>query len=114
MPKIKNLIFIHIAFLIYSIASFLSKCAGTSNNFLFFLFFYGCSFLCLGIYAILWQKILNKNSLIFSYLNKGITLFWGLLFGFFFFQEKVKWNMIVGIVIVILGIVLVSSEEETS
>lgn len=111
MKKIKNLLVIHIAFLIYSFASFFSKKAGISSDTIHFLFFYAVSFLCLGIYAIIWQKILNKNSLIFAYLNKGITLFWGLLFGLLFFEETIKWNMIVGIIVVIIGIVIVSSEE---
>lgn len=111
MKKIKNLFIIHIAFLIYSVASFFSKQAGVSLEISHFIIFYGCSFACLGIYAIVWQQILNKNSLTFAYLNKGITLFWGLLFGVVFFHEKVKWNMIVGILVVILGIILASAEE---
>lgn len=112
MRKINNLFFIHVSFFIYSLASFFSKFAGSSNDKIHFIIFYGCSFLCLGIYALAWQKILKNNSLIYAYLNKGITLFWGLLFGFLFFQEQVKINMIIGIFIVIFGVLVANKEEK--
>ncbi len=112
IKKIKNIVIIQIAFFIYSLASLFSKKAGISLEPWMFLTFYGCSFLCLGIYAIIWQHILKNNSLIFAYLNKGITLFWGLIFGFIIFNEKIKWNMFLGIFIVIIGIIIANTEEE--
>lgn len=111
MKKISNLLFIQLAFLIYSISGVFSKSAGVSESFINFIIFYGMSFCCLGIYAILWQKILNKNSLVSAYLNKGITLFWGLIFGLLFFGEKITITMIIGVVIVIFGVIIVNTEE---
>ena len=110
--KIKNIIIIQIAFFIYSLASVFSKNAGISSEPWMFLIFYGCSFLCLGIYAIIWQHILKNNSLIFAYLNKGITLLWGLVFGLIIFNEKIQWNMFLGIFIVIAGIIIANTGEE--
>lgn len=108
-----NLLFIHASFFLYSLASCFSKFAGMSDNKLHFLLLYGCSFLCLGIYALAWQKILKKNSLIFAYLNKGVTLFWGLVFGFLFFHETIKWNMILGVFIVFFGVFLSNKGENS-
>lgn len=112
MTKIKKILFIQFSFFLYSLASFFSKCAGNSETVFYFLLFYSCSFIFLGIYAILWQKILSKNSLIFAYLNKGITLIWGLFFGYFIFHETIKWNMILGICFVIIGIIFINVEGD--
>lgn len=111
MIKIKNLLVIHLAFFIYSLASLFSKKAGTSEDVILFLLFYGMSFFCLGIYAIVWQKILQKNSLVFAYLNKAVTIVWGLIFGILIFNEKVTLNMIIGVIIVVIGVVIVNYGE---
>ena len=104
--------FMEITFFIYSLASTFSKMAGMSDSNVKFIFFYGCSFCFLGIYAVLWQKILSKKSLTYAYVNKGITLLWGLILGYFLFKEPITWNMVCGVIVVLIGIFIVISEEK--
>ena len=66
----------------------------------------------MGLYALLWQQSLKTVSLTSAYANKGVVIVWGLIWGIFFFQEVLKWNMVIGGIIIILGIYLVVSENE--
>ena len=77
-----------------------------------FIFFYGLVILNLGVYAIVWQQIIKKLPLNTAYSNKAITIVWGILWGFLFFREQITWNMIVGALIVIVGVVLVVRADE--
>ena len=72
------------------------------NDFLSFgfIFWYGLVILNLGIYAIVWQQIIKHLPLTTAYANKAVTIVWGILWGLLFFQEQIKWNMVVGAVIV--------------
>ncbi len=110
--KSVNFLFIQMSFLIYSVASLLSKLAGLHSDSIYFFIFYGASFICLGLYAFCWQKILSKNSLIFAYLNKGVTLLWGILFGYFIFGEPIKFTMILGILIVLTGVAIIQKGDK--
>lgn len=65
----------------------------------------------LMVYAFFWQKILKKFDLSIAYVNKGMLLFWSLLWSVFLFNEKITlWN-IVGTIVIILGILVVSTDE---
>ena len=74
--------------------------------------FYGLVILNLGVYAIVWQQIIKKIPLNTAYSNKAITVVWGILWGYLFFQEQIKWNMIVGALIVIAGVIVVVMADE--
>ena len=63
--------------------------------------------LALGIYAIVWQQLLKHISLTTAFCNKAVTIIWGMLWGVLIFSETITWNMIVGAVIVIAGVVMV-------
>ena len=93
--KVKYFIALHVELLLYSLGSICSKLAG-QNEFLSFKFilFYGL-------------VILNT-----AYSNKAITVVWGILWGYLFFQEQIKWNMIVGALIVIAGVIVVVMADE--
>lgn len=77
-----------------------------------FILFYGLVILNLGVYAIVWQQIIKKLPLNTAYSNKAVTIAWGILWGFLFFQETIKWNMILGAVIVIFGVIIVVRADE--
>ncbi len=111
--KIKNFIFLHLLLLIFSFCSVFSKLA-SQNEFLSFKFcmFYGLSILILGIYAIFWQQILKKFTLTTAFINKAITIVWGIIWGIVFFKEKIQLNMIVGAIIVFIGVSLVVLTDE--
>lgn len=107
----KKYILLHLLLLFFSFCSVFSKLAAQYEFLsLQFCLFYGISILILGIYAILWQQIIKKMPLVVAFLNKAITIIWGMIWGALIFQEKITINMIIGCVIVIIGVVLVVKE----
>ena len=104
---------LHIELLLFSLGGICSKFA-SQHEFLsfWFIFFYGLVILNLGVYAIVWQQIIKKLPLNTAYSNKAITIVWGILWGFVFFQEQIKWNMLLGAAIVILGVIVVVRADE--
>ena len=66
----------------------------------------------LGVYAIVWQQIIKKLPLNTAYSNKAVIIAWGILWGALFFGEAVKWNMILGAVIVVIGVIVVVRADE--
>ena len=77
-----------------------------------FFLLYGGIVLILGIYAIVWQQIIKYMPLSTAYANKAITVVWGILWGVLFFQETVSWNMIIGAIVVIIGVIIVVTSDE--
>lgn len=67
--------------------------------------------LLLAIYALLWQKILSKVDLTVAYMCKGMIIFWGMLWAFLFFQERISLFNIIGTIIIFVGTYLVTSNE---
>ncbi len=110
--KVKVYIGLHILFFIYSLGAVCSKFAGQSDFMsLKFLFFYGLVLVDLVIYAILWQQILRKLSLVTAYANKAVTVIWGVIWGLIIFQETITIWKIIGAVIIITGIYMVVVED---
>ncbi len=103
---------LHVLFLLFSLVSVLSKLASgvpfLSNR---FLVYYCLALLLMFLYAIGWQFILKDFSLITAFSNKGIVIFWVLLWSKIFFNEKITLNHLIGGSIVILGIIMVNSDE---
>ena len=69
-----------------------------------FFTFYGALILILFIYAILWQQVLKRISLVIAYACKGIGIIYGIIWGIVFFKEEITWNMIAGAVLVLIGV----------
>lgn len=111
--KIKDYILLHILLIAFSFCSVFSKLAA-NYEFLSFKFcmFYGISVMILGIYAILWQQILKKFTLTTAFLNKAVTIIWGIVWGSLIFGETIKIQMIVGALIVFIGVSLVVMADE--
>lgn len=99
---------LHILLLIYSLSGIFSKFAGRENIFSFnFIVFYGAVLLILFLYAIVWQQILKRVSLITAYANKAVTVIWGLIWGFVVFKETITiWNVI-GAMVIVVGVYMV-------
>lgn len=109
----RYLIVLHILLAVYSLSGVCSKMAA-QNEFLSFwwLFWYALVILNLGVYAIVWQQIIKHLPLNTAYANKAVTIAWGILWGALFFHETIKWNMIVGALIVIVGVIVVVRADE--
>ncbi|MCQ2081079.1 MAG: transporter [Lachnospiraceae bacterium] len=109
--SIKDLLMLQIVFLIYSVSSLVAKFASGNDVMSFkFIMFYGLELVILGIYAILWQQVIKKFELSVAYANKAICLLWALVWSIVIFHDDLKWNQVVGIVIVMAGIVILNSE----
>lgn len=107
------LLALHVLLLIYSLSGFFSKNA-SAQPFLSLPFcaFYAGMLLVLGIYAIGWQQILKHLPLTVAFANKAVTVIWGMLWGVLFFGEAITWQMVVGAIIVIAGVVLYSFADK--
>lgn len=111
--RVVTIILLHILLALYSTSGILTKLAAMSEllSIKFFLL-YGGIVLILGIYAIVWQQIIKYMPLSTAYANKAITVVWGILWGVLFFQETVSWNMIIGAIVVIIGVIIVVTSDE--
>lgn len=113
--KIKIYLLLHFILLLYSMTSIFSKkAAGTEFLSIQFCFYYGMVILLLGLYAIGWQQIIKKLPLTTAFSNKAVTVFWGLIWGLLFFQEKITLGKIIGVIFVIVGVVLFSFADQES
>ncbi len=107
------MIILHILLGVYSLTGVASKYAA-GEEFLSprFVMFYGLSLTGLFIYAFVWQQIIRHMPLITAYANKGVTVIWGILWGYFIFSEEITMRKITGAIIIIGGIVLIVTADK--
>lgn len=89
-------------------SKFASKTDFLSFN---FCLLYGLMIINLGVYAILWQQIIKKLPLTTAFCNKAVSVIWGIVWGIFIFSETISWNMILGAIIVLVGVILVVKSD---
>lgn len=110
--QIKDILMLQIVFFIYSINSVVAKFASAQEPFsLNFILLYGLELCVLGIYAILWQQLIKRMELSVAYSNKAVVLLWAMVFGALLFKEQITLTKVAGILLVIVGIVVLNSEE---
>lgn len=111
--KIKTLFLLHLMLMIYSMGGICSKMAA-KQEFLSFQFclYYGVVILLLGFYAIGWQQIIKRLPLTTAFANKAVTVVWGIIWGFVFFNEEIGLKKIIGALLVIAGVVLYAMAED--
>lgn len=113
LQNIKHYLVLHIFLFFYSLSGILSKLAsGEEFLSLRFCLCYGGMIAILGVYAIAWQQIIKQMSLTTAFCNKAIEIVWGIMWGALIFKEAIKWNMILGAVIVIAGVIIVVTADE--
>ena len=111
--KLTSILFMHASFLVYCIYPLLGKFATRYELFSFpFIAFYCVVFAVLFVYALLWQQVLKKIPLTTAIANKSITIIWGMIFGLFFFDEKITLEMFLGALLILSGIFILSTEKE--
>ncbi len=111
--KIKQLIILQAIIMIYTLSSVVAKFASGEEFLTFkFIVFYGLEILILGIYAILWQQIIKKFDLSIAYANKAMSLLWSLLWAILFFKESITVKNVIGVIIVIIGTIIVNSDDK--
>ena len=112
----RYLLILHIVLALYSFLGIFFKFAsGEDPLSLKFVFCYGIVLTGLFMYAIVWQQLLKKLSLIVAYANKAVTVVWGIVWGFLFFDEPVNIKKIIAALVIVFGvyIVVTSDYEET-
>ena len=111
--KHKNILYLNILLLIYSLGGIFSKSAGKAD---FLSGKYICLYLgllcILAIYAVFWQQIIKTMPLTTAYANKAIVVVWGILWGRIFFDETITFGKIVGALMVIIGVVIYSLADD--
>ena len=109
----RNYFYMHCLFFLYSLVAVIGKSAANlpvfSTKFVILCFI---ALILLIIYAFFWQKILKKFSLVVALSNKGIVVFWIFLWSIIFFKETIKLNNILGTLIIMIGIVLVTKDDQ--
>jgi len=104
---------LHFILMFYAIGGIFSKRAANAEFLsLEYIISYGMVFAILMIYAVFWQMILKKVPLTVAMANKSVTVIWGLIYGFLFFQEKITLGNVIGAVIIIVGIIMVVNGDK--
>lgn len=109
--KIKNLIFLHIVLFVYSLISVAAKRASERTG-IYFVIGYGVVLFLLGVYAILWQQVLKRQSLSVAFANKAVVIIWGIIWGFLLYKESISMQKVIGALIIMAGIICVVGENE--
>lgn len=101
----RKLLLLIITFVVYSCSSIFSKSASLYDflSLPYILNFSGV--LCaMALYAVLWQRVLTFMELNKAFLCKSITLLLILALSYFFFNEPISLNNMIGAVLIIGGI----------
>lgn len=109
---IKNIIILQVIILIYTLSTVTAKFASNEEFLSFkFILFYGLEILILGVYAILWQQIIKKFEISVAYANRAMSLLWSIVWAIVFFGEQITLKNVIGVIIVIIGTIIVNSDE---
>ena len=109
---IKNIIMLQVIILIYTLSTVTAKFASQEKFLSFkFIMLYGLEICILGVYAILWQQIIKKFEISVAYANRAMSLLWSIVWAIVFFGEQITLKNIIGVIIVIIGTIIVNSDE---
>ncbi len=109
---IKNILILQAIIAFYTLSSVVSKFASGEDFLTFkFVLFYGIEIVILGVYAIFWQQIIKKFEISVAYANKAMALLWSMLWAIVFFHEEITVKNVIGVAIVIIGTLIVNSDE---
>ncbi len=108
----KFLVILHILLAIYSLTGVASKFAAR-EEFLSrgFILYYGLVLFGLFVYAFVWQQLIKHMPLITAYANKGVTVIWGIVWGYLIFSEQITVRKLIGAAVVICGIVMIVTAD---
>lgn len=110
--RMKIYVLLALSLVIQSLSSVFIKYAGTFETFSReFIFYYLVAVACLGVFAIMWQLLLEMVPLSTAYLRKGILYILILIWSVILFKEQVTWNNVIGSIIIIVGISLHGMDE---
>ncbi len=106
------MIALHIILAVYSLTAVASKfAAGESFPSMKFIVLYGIVLFGLFVYALAWQQVIKHMPLITAYANKGITVIWGIIWGYFIFDEAITVRKLIGAAIIVCGVVFIVTAD---
>lgn len=109
-----NYLLLHVLFLLYAVNTVLGRLAAPYAWLSWEKAACLGGVLCLlGIYAIGWQIMLKRFHLGVAYANRSAVVLWGILLAWLCLGEPLSWMLALGAFMVIGGIILVSTEEDT-
>ena len=108
----KLILLLQLAIVLFAGCTLLMKVAAQYDMFSWnWILLYGLGVLILAGYALIWQQFLKRMPLVTVYANRATAMFWSMIFGYFLFHETIRWNMIVGVLIIFCGIYLVVTSD---
>lgn len=105
----KNILLLILTFVVYSFTGIFTKLASQQEP--MSIAYLGCfagAIAVLGLYAILWQKVLSFMPLNKAFLCKSVTLILGLLVAHFVFAEIITFCNVIGAAFIFGGLVVLS------
>lgn len=108
--RVKDYLFLYSSFLIYSLVSVSAKTAAKQDQPGFTLLYIGIEMTLLAVYALLWQQVLKRFSLVVAMSNKGITVIYTMIWSALLFGENISLGNIAGVIIIFIGIWVVSKD----
>ena len=108
---------LHLLLAFFSISGIMSKLAAGYDFMSWgFIVCYGAMVAILGIYAIGWQQVIKRIPLTTAYANRAVTIVWGIIWGYLFFEEPLSAFKVVGACVVLAGVMTfaLAENDETS
>ncbi|CDE90973.1 putative uncharacterized protein [Clostridium sp. CAG:389] len=111
--KLKEIFILQIVIAIYTLSTVFAKFASGQEFMSFkFILYYGLEMLILAVYAVVWQQLIKKFDISVAYANKAMGLLWSIVWAILIFNETITIKNVIGVVIVIVGTIIVNSEDE--
>ena len=116
VTKTKALVQLQLLNIVFSLSSVAVKLASNALRdhglFSASMLLYTCVYLGLmAIYAFFWQRVIRHVPLSSAYFNKGLVLFWSMLWAVLLLGEYLSAGNLIGIVVIFVGTILVNSDE---
>ena len=111
--KLKEIFILQIVIAIYTLSTVFAKFASGQEFMSFkFILYYGLEMLILAVYAVVWQQLIKKFDISVAYANKAMGLLWSIVWAILIFNETITIKNVIGVIIVIIGTMIVNSEDE--
>lgn len=68
-------------------------------------------FVILAVYAVLWQQMIKRFELSVAYANRSMAVVWSMVWAVIFFHNTITLQNIAGVLLVVIGTILVNSEN---
>ena len=111
--KLRDIFILQIVIAIYTLSTVFAKFASGQEFMSFkFILYYGLEMFILAMYAVMWQQLIKKFDISVAYANKEMGLLWSIVWAILIFNETITIKNVIGVVIVIVGTIIVNSEDE--